>query len=245
MNRIEKKFAELGKSGEKAYVAYLTMGAPTLPRSYGAFDTLVAEGADILELGIPFSDPAADGTIIRKAAVKALENGVTLADVLKTLPTFRARHPDVPIVLFSYYNVIYSYGIEAFAADAAAAGADGVLVVDLPYEERDEILPVLKAHGLVLVPLIAPTTDIERVKGIASGMEDSFLYAVTVKGVTGKRAALPEELASRLREIKAAVSVPVVAGFGIRDVREGSEVATDCDGFVIGSALVERFNGTF
>lgn len=242
MNRIERKFAQVKASGRKAYVAYLTMGAPTLARSFEAFDTLVGEGVDIVELGVPFSDPAADGALIRKAATKALENGVTLADVLGALPAFRAKHPDVPVVVFSYYNVVYSYGVDRFAADASAAGADGVLIVDLPFEERDEILPALKRNGLVLVPLIAPTTDAARVRAIAEGMEGSFLYVVTVKGVTGKRASLPVELASRLQEIKTLTSLPVVAGFGIRNVEEGSAVAADCDGFVIGSALVERFS---
>lgn len=241
MNRIQKLFAKTHAEGRGAFVAYLTMGAPTLADSFAAAETLLAEGADILELGVPFSDPVADGAVIRKAANLALANGVTLADVLASIPPLRARHPDTPLVIFSYYNPIYKYGIERFAAEAARVGVDAVLVVDLPLEERGELLDVLRPQGLTLVPLLSPTTGAERIRASAEGMEDSFLYAVTVKGVTGQRAHLPPELAARLAEIKSLTSVPVVAGFGIRTPEEGAKIAAHCDGFVIGSALVERF----
>ena len=241
MNRIQKLFAKTRAEGRGAYVAYLTMGAPTLDASIAAADTVIAEGVDILELGIPFSDPVADGSVIRRAAAMALANGVTLAAVLGRVPELRARHPDTPIVVFSYYNLIYSYGIDRFAADAAKAGADAVLVVDLPLEERDELVTALKANGLAFVPLIAPTTGPDRIVASAEGMEDSFLYAVTVKGVTGERASLPPELAARLDEMKRLTDVPVVAGFGIRTPEDGAAIARHCDGFVIGSALVSRF----
>ena len=242
MNRIQKLFAKTRAEGRGAYVAYLTMGAPTLEKSFAAAETVLAEGADILELGVPFSDPVADGPVIRKAAAQALANGVTLADVLEALPAFRAKHPDTPIGIFSYYNLIYKYGLERFAADAAKAGVDAVLAVDLPLEERGELLDVLRPHGLTLVPLISPTTGPERIAASAEGLDDSFLYAVTVKGVTGQRDSLPPELASRLEEIKSITSVPVVAGFGIRTPEDGAKIAKYCDGFVIGSALVERFS---
>ena len=241
MNRIQKLFAKTRAEKRGAFVAYLTMGAPTLAASFDAAETLLGEGADILELGVPFSDPVADGAIIRTAANKALANGVTLADILERIPALRAKHPDTPLVVFSYYNPIYKYGLEQFAADAAKAGVDAVLVVDVPLEERGELLEVLRPQGLTLVPLISPTTGEDRIRASAEGMEDSFLYAVTVKGVTGQRAHLPPELAARLEEIKSLTSVPVVAGFGIRTPEEGAKVAAHCDGFVIGSALVERF----
>ena len=239
--RIADAFRRAKAEGRGAYVAYLTMGAPTLDASIAAADTVIDEGVDILELGIPFSDPVADGSVIRRAAAMALANGVTLADVLARVPELRARHPDMPIVIFSYYNLIYAYGVERFAADAAKAGADAALVVDLPLEERDELVGPLKANGLAYVPLIAPTTGADRILASAEGMEDSFLYAVTVKGVTGERASLPPELASRLEEMKRLTDVPVVAGFGIRTPEEGAQIARHCDGFVIGSALVSRF----
>lgn len=241
MNRIQKTFARCREQGRAAYVAYLTMGAPSLEKSFAAADTLVGEGADILELGVPFSDPVADGAVIRQAANVALKNGVTLDDILAELPAFRERHPDTPVVIFTYYNVIYSYGLKRFAAEAAGRGADAVLVVDLPLEERAELLEVLRPVGLTLVPLIAPTTGLDRVRASAAGLEDSFLYVVTVKGTTGQRTALPPELSRRLLDVKALVNVPVVAGFGIRTPEEGARIARNCDGFVIGSALVERF----
>lgn len=241
MNRIQKTFMRCKAEGKAAYVAYLTMGAPTLEKSFAAAETLLGEGVDILELGVPFSDPVADGAVIRAAANRALANGVTLADVLAGVSELRARHPDTPVVIFTYYNILYSYGLKRFADEAAQRGVDAVLVVDLPLEERGELLDVLRPAGLTLVPLVAPTTGPARVRAIAEGLEDSFLYAVTVKGTTGQRASLPPELASRLTDIKRLVNLPVVAGFGIRTPEEGAAVASHCDGFVIGSALVERF----
>lgn len=241
MNRIQKTFERCRREGKAAYVAYLTMGAPTLAKSLAAAETLIGEGADILELGVPFSDPVADGAVIRQAANVALQNGVTLGDVLAEIPALRQRHPKTPFVIFTYYNVIFSYGLKRFADEAAARGADAVLVVDLPLEERAELLDVLRPAGLTLVPLVAPTTGPERVRASAKGLEDSFLYAVTVKGTTGGRTGLPPELACRLGAIKSLVDIPVVAGFGIRTPEEGAAVAAQCDGFVIGSALVERF----
>ena len=241
MNRIQKTFARCKAEGKAAYVAYLTMGAPTPEKSFAAAETLLGEGVDILELGVPFSDPVADGAVIRAAANRALANGVTLADVLAGVSGLRARHPDTPVVIFTYYNILYSYGLKRFADEAAQRGVDAVLVVDLPLEERGELLDVLRPARLTLVPLVAPTTGPARVRAIAEGLEDSFLYAVTVKGTTGQRASLPPELASRLTEIKRLVSLPVVAGFGIRTPEEGAAVASHCDGFVIGSALVARF----
>ena len=241
MNRIAKKFAALKAQGKAAYVAYLTMGAPTLEDSVAAAKTLVKEGADILELGIPFSDPVADGAIIRKAAITALRNGTTLEKVIAEIPGLRRECPDTPIIVFSYYNVILSYGLERFADDIAAAGADGVLVVDVPLEERGEVMEAITPRGLVMVPLAAPNTPIERVKAMCEGIGESFLYAVTVKGTTGQRSELPEDLTKRLEELKASVQVPVVAGFGIRTPEQGAAIGSHCAGFVIGSALVERF----
>ncbi len=243
MNRIQKLFAKTRAEQRGAYVAYLTMGTPTLDESLKACEQVLKEGADILELGVPFSDPVADGEVIRLAAQKALAGGVTLTKILEKIPSLRAAHPDTPLVVFSYYNPIYKYGIERFAADAARAGVDAVLVVDLPLEERDELIKVLKPQGLTFIPLISPTTGPERIVASAQGLEDAFLYAVTVKGVTGARQSLPPELTQRLEEIKRLVSVPVVAGFGIATPEEGAAIAKHCDGFVIGSANVRRLQG--
>ncbi len=238
MNRIQKLFSKTRAEGRGAFVAYLTMGAPTLEASVAAGDVLLANGADMLELGVPFSDPMADGPVIRAAARKALENGVNLAQILEAVRQLRAGHPDAPLVVFSYYNIIYRYGLEKFAADAAAAGADAVLAVDVPFEDRDELLDVLRPHGLTLVPLIAPTTDIDRVRRIASGVEDSFLYVVTVKGTTGVRNELPADLAARLAEIKDAVGMPVCAGFGVSTHEHAEMISRVADGYIIGSALM-------
>lgn len=238
MNCIQKLFQKTRAEGRGAFVAYLTMGAPTLEASVAAGETLLANGADILELGVPFSDPMADGPVIRAAARTALANGVNLAQILEAVKRLRAKHPDAPLVVFSYYNIIYRYGLERFAADAAAAGADAVLAVDVPFEDRDELLSALRPHGLTLVPLIAPTTDIDRVKQIAAGMEDSFLYAVTVKGTTGVRNKLPPDLSARLAAVKAAVDVPVCAGFGVSTHAQAEMISQAADGYIIGSALM-------
>ncbi|MBR1870366.1 MAG: tryptophan synthase subunit alpha [Kiritimatiellae bacterium] len=236
MNRIQKLFA--AKKG--VFTAFLTIGAPTLDGSIAAAKKLLASGADILELGVPFSDPMADGPVIREAAGIALGHGVTLADVLAAAKVIRADFPYAPLVVFSYYNVIFKYGLERFAKDAVSAGVDAVLAVDVPVEERDELLAPLRKEGLTLVPLVAPTTSIERCAKIAEGLEDSFLYAVTVRGVTGTRTELPPELAERLAAIKRAVKMPVCAGFGVSTHEQAEMISRVADGFVVGSALVKK-----
>ena len=241
-NRIGRCFEKAKEEGRAAFVAYLTIGYPTLDASEKAIDRLIGEsGADIIELGVPFSDPFADGAVIRSAAYEALKQGVTMNDVLALAARVRAKHPETPLVVFSYYNLILSMGTETFAAAAEKAGVDAVLAVDLPLEERDELLSVLKPHGLTMVPLIAPNTPIDRVVESAAGVEDSFLYVITVKGVTGVRGELPPELTGHLDAIRAAVKTPIVAGFGISS-REGGTalVKGHADGYVIGSAIVKK-----
>lgn len=239
MNRIQNCFARSRAAGRPAFVAYLTMGCPSLAASEEAADTLLSNGADVLELGVPFSDPVADGAVIRAAAYAALAQGVTLPDVLALAARLRAKHQDAPLVVFSYYNVLYARGLERFADEAAAAGVDAALVVDLPLEERDELLAVLRPRGLTLVPLVAPTTSVERAVASAKGLEDSFLYAITVKGTTGARAELPPELKDRLATLRAAVDVPIAAGFGVSTREQAAMIGEVADGFVVGSALVK------
>ncbi len=239
-NRIAKAFERAKNEGRGAFVAYLTMGYPTLARSEEGADALVAGGADVLELGVPFSDPFADGPVIRSAAYKALENGVTLDDVIAAAKRLRAKHPQTGLVLFAYYNLIFSKGLEAFAAKAAEAGVDAVLAVDLPLEEREELLSVLRPHGIGFVPLVAPNTPIERVKASAEGVGDGFVYVITVKGTTGARTELPADLTARLDEIRAAVKLPVAAGFGISTREQAAVVSRHADGFISGSALVKK-----
>lgn len=239
-DRIKRCFARAKAEGRGAFVAYLTMGYPTLAQSEAAVDDLVAGGVDIVELGVPFSDPFADGAVIRSAAYEALKQGVTLDGVLAAAKRIRARHPETGLVVFTYYNLIFSKGLEAFAQAAADAGIDAVLSVDLPLEERDELLDVLRPHGLTVVPLIAPNTPLERVVASAAGLDDTFLYVITVKGTTGARTELPADLSARLDAIRAAVKIPIAAGFGISTRAQAEVVSRHADGFVVGSALVKR-----
>lgn len=239
-DRIKRCFARAKAEGRGAFVAYLTMGYPTLAQSEAAVDDLVAGGVDIVELGVPFSDPFADGAVIRSAAYEALKQGVTLDGVLAAAKRIRARHPETGLVVFTYYNLIFSKGLEAFALAAADAGIDAVLSVDLPLEERDELLDVLRPHGLTVVPLIAPNTPLERVVASAAGLDDTFLYVITVKGTTGARTELPADLTARLDAIRAAVKIPIAAGFGISTRAQAEVVSHHADGFVVGSALVKR-----
>lgn len=239
-DRIKRCFARAKDEGRGAFVAYLTMGYPTLAQSEAAVDDLVAGGVDIVELGVPFSDPFADGAVIRSAAYEALKQGVTLDGVLAAAKRIRARHPETGLVVFTYYNLIFSKGLEAFAQAAADAGIDAVLSVDLPLEERDELLDVLRPHGLTVVPLIAPNTPLERVVASAAGLDDTFLYVITVKGTTGVRTELPADLTARLDAIRAAVKIPIAAGFGISTRAQAEVVSRHADGFVVGSALVKR-----
>lgn len=239
--RITDCFAKAKSEGRGAFVAYLTIGYPSLEKCETAIDTLVSEGADIIELGVPFSDPFADGAVIRSAAYEALRQGVTLSDVIALAKRVRAKHPDTGLVIFSYYNLLFANGLEKFADAAADAGIDAVLAVDLPLEEREELLAVLRPRGMSYVPLIAPNTPIERVRESAAGLENTFLYVITVKGVTGARKELPPDLAARLDEIRAAVDLPIAAGFGISTKEQADEVCRHADGYIIGSALVKRF----
>ena len=239
-DRITKCFAKAKAEGRGAFISYLTMGYPTLAKSEEAVDDAIAGGVDIVELGVPFSDPFADGAVIRSAAYEALKQNVTLDDVLAAAKRIRAKHPDTAIVLFTYYNLVFSKGLETFAKAAAEADIDAVLSVDLPLEERDELLDVLKPYGITYVPLIAPNTPIARVIASAEGLENSFLYIITVKGITGARAELPADLTARLDAIRAAVKLPIAAGFGISTKAQAEVVSAHADGFVVGSALVKR-----
>ena len=241
MKRIADAFENAKSQGRGAFVAYLTIGYPSLAKCETAIDTLVSEGADIIELGVPFSDPFADGAVIRSAAYEALKQGVTLSDVLALAKRVRAKHPKTGLVLFSYYNLLFANGLDRFADAAADAGIDAVLAVDLPLEEREELLAVLRPRGISYVPLIAPNTPMERVKESAKGLDNTFLYVITVKGITGARKELPPDLASRLDAIRAAVELPIAAGFGISTKEQAEEVCRHADGYIIGSALVKRF----
>ena len=243
-NRISECFRRAHREDRGAFIAYLTVGYPTIEKTEQAIDELVAGGADIIELGVPFSDPFADGAVIRAAAYRALEAGVTLQDALALAKRVRTRHPQTGLVLFSYYNLIFSMGLEHFAATAAESGIDAVLAVDLPFEEREELLAVLRPRDLGFVPLVAPNTSIERAVASSKGIGDSFIYAITVKGITGARASLPDDLAGHLDALRKAVEVPVAAGFGISTRAQAQMISRHADGFIVGSALVRRLGET-
>ena len=236
MGRIEKVFSELRKKKEKALVAYLTAGYPDLAASRDLILALHAAGTDVLELGVPFSDPTADGPAIQKASQEALQNGTTLSRVLSLVGDLRSS-TDMPMVLFSYYNPIFSFGNRRFAREAAEAGADGVLVVDLPLEEAAELKKYTDPAGLDFISLVAPTTGAERSKKIVEAAS-GFIYYVSLTGVTGEGKPPLEEIREKVSQIKRETELPVVAGFGISTPEEAGEIAAVADGVVVGSAFI-------
>ncbi|MBO4648184.1 MAG: tryptophan synthase subunit alpha [Lentisphaeria bacterium] len=234
MNRFQKIFS----SGRKAAVGYVTAGCPSVESSLGFMRGMIEGGVDILELGIPFSDPTADGPVIQQSSQRALRNGFTIDKVFEIAATLRKEYPELGLVLFSYYNPIFFMGLENFAKRAAEAGVDGALVVDVPFEERAEIEPVLNGHGIELIPLVSPATGAERMKKITAGCR-SFVYYITVRGVTGTRTALPDDLLRNLTALREVSPAPVAAGFGISSPETARAAAAGADGIVIGSAFVK------
>ena len=234
MNRFQKIFS----SGRKAAVGYVTAGCPSVQSSLEFMRGMIEGGVDILELGIPFSDPTADGPVIQQSSQLALRNGFTIDKVFEIAATLRKDYPELGLVLFSYYNPIYFMGLENFAERAAKAGVDGALVVDVPFEERAEIEPVLNKHGIELIPLVSPATGVERMRKITVGCR-SFVYYITVRGVTGTRTALPDDLLRNLTALREVSPAPVAAGFGISSPETARAAAEGADGIVIGSAFVK------
>lgn len=237
--RISRQFKKLEKSGQKALVTFITAGDPDLSTTATLLPLLEQAGADIIELGIPFSDPMADGPTIQRASERALAAGTTLRAILEMVRTVRSA-VSVPIILMGYSNPIYRYGWEQFATDAAAAGVDGLLLVDLPPEEAGELLPVLRRTGLDMIFLLTPTSGADRIARVArSG--SGFLYYVTVTGVTGARQTVSTTLSQELVTVRKAVRLPVMAGFGVSTPEQAAQVAADADGVVVGSAIVKLF----
>ena len=234
--RIAQRFRKLAESGELGLVAYITAGDPSLDATEQIVLAAAEAGADVIELGVPFSDPVADGPTIQRASERALRSGTTLAGVIELVRRLRAQ-TDVPLVLFSYFNPILQMGIEKFAAAAAAAGADGVLVTDLTPEEADEYRSVVHARGLDTIFLAAPTSTDERL-ALISECSSGFLYLISRTGVTGERDALPEDLPALARRVRRFTKLPLAVGFGISQPAHVSVLGGIADAAVVGSALV-------
>lgn len=237
--RIDTIFTQCKTEKRAAVIVYTTVGFPTMQESEVLIDGLIKKGADIIELGVPFSDPMADGVVIQKTSQIALENGATLKKVLTLAKNIRSKHPHTPLILFSYYNVLFNYGIEQLANDLSLIDIDGVLCVDLPFEERDELLPVLEQYGIDFIPLLSPATSLDRAKKIMAPCK-GFAYYITVRGVTGTRSELPKSLFTELDAMRQIAPIPLAAGFGISDGKMAQQIAVHADAVVIGSAMVKR-----
>jgi tryptophan synthase alpha chain len=237
MGRIEKRFAKLGAEKRAGFVAYISAGDPDLATSYDILKGLPAAGADLIELGMPFSDPMADGPAVQAASLRALKGGQTMAKTLKLVRDFRARDGDTPIILMGYYNPIYVYPGEPFLDDCAAAGVDGLIVVDLPPEADAELcLPAL-GRGLNFIRLATPTTDAARLPTVLANTS-GFLYYVSIAGITGTKAPDIDAVRTHVRSIKQQTRLPVAVGFGIKTPEQARRLAGIAEGIVVGSALV-------
>jgi len=239
MSRIAEKFKTLGTNGEKALIAFITAGDPDLSVTRECILEMERSGADIIELGVPFSDPMADGPTIQKSSERALAAGTTLPKILEMVAAVR-KQSRIPIVLMGYFNPILQYGIDAFVADAAAAGVDGVLLVDLPPEEAGEFRNATVRGGIDLISLLTPTSDENRISRVAP-LGSGFIYYVSVTGVTGVRQSVADSLAGQVERIRKRISLPIAVGFGISDPSQAASVARVADAVVVGSAIVRLF----
>jgi tryptophan synthase alpha chain len=237
MNRIHQAFNELKTRNQKAFVPYIMAGDGGLECLSKRLQTLEAMGVTAVEVGIPFSDPVADGPTIQRAGIRALKNGTNLTDVIKEVAKGRET-VDVPLLLMTYLNPVYSYGIERFVQDIKLAGIDGCIIPDLPIEEEAIIAPQLAEAGIELIRLVTMTTPFERIKTIAK-KGSGFLYTVTVKGITGVRNEYDHSLGEFLKSVKEVSPIPVLAGFGISNEDQVKELASYCDGVIVGSKIVE------
>lgn len=241
MNRIDQRFEDLKARGRVALVPYVTAGHPHPDATVDILHAAVAAGADLVELGMPFSDVMADGPVIQNACARALEHGVGLEQVLEMVRRFRERDGDTPLILMGYTNPIERRGPERFAREAAEAGVDALLIVDCPADEADELRGLLKGQGLHQIFLVAPTTNDKRLAH-AARLAGGFVYYVSIKGVTGAATLDLASLAPMVERIRASVGLPVAVGFGIREPEQAAAVAATADAVVIGSALVDRLD---
>ncbi|MCE2990010.1 MAG: tryptophan synthase subunit alpha [Nitrosomonadaceae bacterium] len=243
MSRIDQTFVRLAQEGRRALIPFVTVGDPNLASALPIMRALVQAGVDIIELGVPFSDPMADGPVIQRASERALNHGVGLRDVLACVRQFRAENQTTPIVLMGYANPIERMGLDAFAEAAQTVGVDGVLVVDYPPEESERLLAAMDAKGLATIYLLSPTSTTERIKLVAKCAR-GYVYYVSLKGVTGAGHIDTDEVARKIAEIKQHVKIPVGVGFGIRDGATAKAVGATADAVVIGSRIVQEFEAS-
>lgn len=234
MTRLSAAFLK----GRPALVTFVTGGDPTPDATPAILDALVEGGADVIELGMPFTDPMADGPAIQAANLRALGAGTRTADIFAIAKGFRARHPDTPLILMGYANPMIARGAEWFATACAEAGVDGIICVDIPSEEDGEIGPALRAHGIAFIRLATPTTDAARLPTVLDG-SSGFLYYVSVAGITGKQQAQLASIEEAVAKLKAGTDLPVVVGFGVRTPQQAADIAKHADGVVVGSAIVD------
>ena len=239
MNRIKRTFANLKKNNKKALGIFLTAGDPDLETSLDILVNLPKNGADFIEIGMPFSDPMADGPVIQESSERALKSGMNLEKCLSLVKTFREINNEVPIILMGYYNPIYKYGREIFVKKALEYGVDGLIIVDLPPEEDEELYNYSEKHNLSLIRLITPTTNKKRLARILNDAT-GFIYYVSITGITGTQAANPDDVLLKLNNVRQYTKLPVVIGFGIRTPEQALKMAKISDGIVVGSAVVEK-----
>ncbi len=240
MNRIDEKFLKLKGLNKKAFIPYIMAGDPSLQRTMENVLLLEECGADVVELGVPFSDPLADGPTIQRAAERALKEGVTLRKVISFMRELR-RHTQIPVILMTYYNPVFKYGDELFFSDAADAGVDGVIIPDLPPDEAGSVIRSAKMKGLSAIFLVAPTSTEERIRKIVQ-VSSGFVYYVSITGITGSRLAIDDTLKSHIGRVKQMTSKPVAVGFGVSTPDDAQNVAQIADGVIVGSAIVKKLH---
>lgn len=243
MNRIKKTFRKLKQDGRTALMPYLTLGYPEKDSAFSIVPALVQAGADLIELGVPFSDPLADGATIQASSQKALTNGMSLHLCLEQAEQLREQGIIIPFVMMGYYNPIFQYGIQRFAERAASVGIDGVIVPDLPPEEAEPLIQALRVYNICPIFLLAPTSDAARLQMVAQ-LSEGFLYLVSLVGVTGARQALSTDLSQFVNRVRQVTDKPLAVGFGISTPTQAKQVSALADGVIVGSALIKAIGNT-